>query len=471
MCEVLKDPLFADAASYWRFDRNLNDDKGNNNLINGAYALVENEGRFGGGCLYVPSGGYAIHGRTNLSYSAMTLSLWLKPKWNWNDSANHGIWQNNNNSNVNQANWVSLFKYSSNNLYWRVGSPSGTLQDLAPVATSYFTADTWTHVVAYYSAAGMGIYINNVLVASRGAITPPNAFLDTNCRLAFGHQASGGCARFSDVVIFNRVLTADEVGRLNSYGVGGLNKLSYYRRTRMVGEITGTDKNENILLDVKRSRFVGDRPLLGEAPENPVESAVKLKKMRPEVTTGYYWIKTKYMDTPARVYCNYDFDGGGWMRLNSSIATLSSPKGSNPVWYVGDNDWQPDLVYGSNVPSGCGNTTSVVTVTCTKLDYTEAIVLLQRESTIIQCAGFTGAYYTGYYDSVNNRYTGTSTALSFCSWGDNLWAGGCCGTAIGGCKKNVIAKCNLTNQQPIAMSSECSDGSDTGRYLSYYYVR
>lgn len=470
MCEIIKDSLFTDAASYWRFDRNLNDDKGNNNITNGAYALVENDGKFNG-CLNIPSSGYAVHGRNNLSYSAMTLSLWIKPRWNWNDNVNHGIWQNNNNTNVNQANWVSLFKYSSNNLYWRVANPSGGLQDLAPMATSYFTVNTWTHVVVYYSSAGSGIYINNSLVSSNGGITPPNAFLDTSCRLAFGHQASGGGAKFSDVAIFNRVLTAPEVSRLYDSGVGTVNKLQSYKRTKVTGEIIGLDKNENSLLDVKRTRFVGDKILLGDGAENPVESAVKLKKMRPEVTTGYYWIKTSYMDAAAKVYCNFDWDGGGWMRLNSTIATISSPKGGSPAWYAGDNDWQPDLVYGNNVPSGCGNSTSVITVACNKLDYTEAIVLMNRESTIIQCAGFTGSTYTGYYDSVYNRYTGSSTALAFCAWGDNIWAGACCGTAIGSNKKCVIAKCTLTNQQSIAMKSECSDGSDTGRYLNYYYVR
>lgn len=472
MAELLKQPLYADASSYWRFDGNLNDDKGNNNASNGAYAAIENEGKFDK-CVLLPSGGYLTHGRTGLSYSAMSISFWIKPLWNGNDNTLHGIWQNNNNSNVNQANWVSLFKYSNNYLYWRVYGPSAENFDVAFDASSYFVKDTWTHIVVYYSSAGSGVYINNTLVASRGAITAPNNFLDTTCRIGYGHQTTAEGSRFSDFAIFPRVITSGEVTSLFNSGVGSLNKLVYPKRSRIIGSINGVDKSEYSLLeDRRRSRFVGSVAKLGDSADNPVESAVRLMKMRPDVVNGYYWIKTKYMTTAVLTYCNFTWHGGGWMRLNSSLASLSSEKGSTPTWWAtnGDINWQPEFAYANNVGGGCGDNRAEIKVTCSTLDYTEALVLVYRVSTIIQCMGFTGQTSVGYYDIAYSRYAGSSTSYGTCNWGDNVWAHACCSAAIGTCKKYWAVLCSFANQTPISMTSQCA-GDDTGQYYNYYYVR
>ncbi|MBU1326795.1 LamG domain-containing protein, partial [Patescibacteria group bacterium] len=154
---------------------------------------------------------YITHPTTGITPAAATIEMWVKPNWNWNDGVAHGLWQNNNNTNVNQANWVSLFKWSSNNLYFRVVNPSAGIQDCAPMATNYFNAGQWTHVAAAYNSSGMWLYVNGSLVCSTGAITVPNAALDTNGRIGFGHQNSFGNGVIDEVRISNTARTAEEI--------------------------------------------------------------------------------------------------------------------------------------------------------------------------------------------------------------------------------------------------------------------
>lgn len=209
---------------------------------------------------------------------------------------------------------------------------------------------------------------------------------------------------------------------------------------------------------------------IGLSPTNPAISAVQIKQLNPDAITGWYWIKTSYMTAPVRIWCNMDWNGGGWMRLNNLVATLSSGKGSSPYWYAGDTTWLPDLVIGNNVGSGCGDNRAVVSVACNKLDYTEALVLFYRESTIIQCAGWTGETACGWHNGNYNAYAGSYTSNGMCLWNDGIWAVGT-SVPISTAKRNWVAFCSFANQTTIAMTSQCSDSSDNGRYLSYYYVR
>jgi len=154
---------------------------------------------------------YISHPVSGFVPASKSIEMWVKPDWNWNDGVAHGLWQNNDSTSYNAANWVSLFKWTGNQLYFRVVTPAGTLQDCAPAATNFFLIGEWTHVVATYDAGGLALYVNGALVCSTSSTTVPTANLDTNARIGFGHLNTFGNGIIDEVKISNKKMTADEV--------------------------------------------------------------------------------------------------------------------------------------------------------------------------------------------------------------------------------------------------------------------
>ena len=184
---------------------NVNDGMINGTTINTTTQLL------GGAARNFASGDYITHPVTNFNPSAKTIEMWVKPSWNWDDGVIHGLWQNNNNANINQANWVTIFKYSTNNLYFRVVNSSSVLQDCVVAATGFFNSGQWTHVAAAYDSSGERLYINGSLVCQSGTITVPSANLDTTARIGFGHTGSFGAGIIDEVRISNIARSAEEI--------------------------------------------------------------------------------------------------------------------------------------------------------------------------------------------------------------------------------------------------------------------
>lgn len=120
----------------------------------------------------------------------------------------------------------------------------------------------------------------------------------------------------------------------------------------------------------------------GLTSANPGTSAYQIKSQYPSSATGYYYIQTASGVVP--VFCDMDYDGGGWMLLHRtagggvsttpnavgsiSVSTAGSTSGSvsNPFKYSNDdiNYWMQWCVVGIDRPNGhtlpcfrvhCGN--------------------------------------------------------------------------------------------------------------------
>lgn len=196
----------------------LKDSSGNNNPATPTGTLVSG-GKIGN-ARSLSGTDYITKPLSGWNPSAATIEMWVKPNWNGNDGLVHGLWQNNNTATTNQANWVSIFKWSSNQLYLRIVSPSAGLQDCITDATNLFTSGKWTHIAATYDATGRKIYANGSIVCSGGAITPPNAALDTNGRIGYAHATAFGSGSIDEVRISSTARTSDEIRAAYEYGIG-----------------------------------------------------------------------------------------------------------------------------------------------------------------------------------------------------------------------------------------------------------
>ena len=172
------------------------------------------------------SGNYISQSVNGFYPKEKTIEMWVKPEWNGNDGVTHGIWQNNNTASVDQANWVSLFKYTSNVLYFRVVNPSAGLHDCtySTASNTYFSAGKWVHIVATYSASGMSVYLNGNRVCNIGAITAPTANLDTVARIGYAYASSIGTGVIDEVKISNSVVNWEYA--LEAYRAGSNHRLS-----------------------------------------------------------------------------------------------------------------------------------------------------------------------------------------------------------------------------------------------------
>jgi len=144
--------------------------------------------------------------------SAKTIEMWVRPTWNGTDSVLHGLWQNNNTTGNGSPNYAQLFKYSDNNLYFRVNNPSGTNTDcIVPATTNQFTAGVWVYVAASYDSTGSHVYFNGNSMCTGTAMTAPTANPDTNGRIGYSFGAALGGGTIDEVRVSNTVRTPDEI--------------------------------------------------------------------------------------------------------------------------------------------------------------------------------------------------------------------------------------------------------------------
>lgn len=206
--------------SWWPGDGNANDIYSlNNGTLNGG-AIATASGKVEQAFSFDNFNTYVSHQTNGISPTAGTVEMWVKPNWSGNDSANHGLWQTKNDDTTNQANWISLFKSSNNNLYFRIMTPAGAFtNDLAISAGTLFTPGVWTHVAATWDSSATKIYINGTERASKTSPILPTS-LDGFARI--GRSVSGSFNGVIDEVsIYNRALTINEIQSIYSVDSSG----------------------------------------------------------------------------------------------------------------------------------------------------------------------------------------------------------------------------------------------------------
>jgi hypothetical protein len=65
-------------------------------------------------------------------------------------------------------------------------------------------------------------------------------------------------------------------------------------------------------------RYLSRSATIGNSSTNPARSAAQIKAYNPTAQTGLYWITDG--TSTQQVYCDMDYDGGGWMLVSSNDA-------------------------------------------------------------------------------------------------------------------------------------------------------
>lgn len=161
---------------------------------------------------------YADGADVKAIYTSGSFECWVDTTQWGLDTNHHGLYQNSTGWS-NQANGVSLFRYSNGHFYFRVMTPGAVIQDIqAPWRTYFGNIDGWHHVVGTWDVSGMVLYIDGVAIASR-ACTPPNAASSSPAtRVSLGHAQPGNGHVMDEVALYDRVLTAPEIQRHYSVG-------------------------------------------------------------------------------------------------------------------------------------------------------------------------------------------------------------------------------------------------------------
>ena len=207
----------------WKMDEGVGtsvvDTSGNNNTGTLINSPTWAQGKIGKAINFNRSLNQGVsHSTTNLTTNARTISMWLKPAFNGNDGLSHTLWEIA--GGCCSANQVLLFKYSANILYWRVLTPTGTIQDvtLSTPDDTYFKSGRWMYISATYDSTGMKLYIDGKIVGSSNSITVPTT--NANSIGTIGNGAYGPLSGVIDhVKIYNYARTPAQIAY--DYNKGG----------------------------------------------------------------------------------------------------------------------------------------------------------------------------------------------------------------------------------------------------------
>ena len=200
----------------------------------------------------------------------------------------------------------------------------------------------------------------------------------------------------------------------------------------------------------------------GSSADRAATSALAIKALTGTTTDGLYWIKDR-SGTAVQVYCiMQDIEGGGWMVLDSTNSSFSH--------YVGSSSWsgRTRVVNFTENDGGCAGVNQYIMTNT--LNFTDYRVQVQRVSAIGQCSSWTNSTTTGYYDQAV-PYNGTFTSYGMCTWGDNVWAYGCCNASLGSPLKYywIVKGYNATGNYSITYKLACT--SESGQAYHTYWVR
>lgn len=133
---------------------------------------------------------------TGLNNRNGSIELWMRPGFAGNDGIARGIFETD--SGTNTTNWISLFKWSNDLIYFRIGGvdlPSPCCSnDLTVSSVPLITSGVWSHWVATWEDRGPGasvmrIYVNGNLVGERTNATFDGPAIHPTASLGRGHDA------------------------------------------------------------------------------------------------------------------------------------------------------------------------------------------------------------------------------------------------------------------------------------------
>jgi hypothetical protein len=210
-------PAPAPGVAYWKFDEGSgttavdSSGSGNTGTVNGA---TWTPGEIGSGLNFNGVNDYvSVPDASNLdNTSALTIAFWVKPTIL--DGSPRGIVSKRTASGTQDA--YSVFFYAGNKIHVDLDTSNDRFS-----TNTVFLTNTWYHVAVTYdgtlaSAGRVHVYVNGVLdtTASETSASIPNYASDLAFGKLVGNPTSYFAGSLDDVRVYNRALTATEVGSL-----------------------------------------------------------------------------------------------------------------------------------------------------------------------------------------------------------------------------------------------------------------
>jgi hypothetical protein len=183
--------------------------------------------------------------------------------------------------------------YSGAAIYWRTNGSNFNIRgfirgnDAYRITAEYTLAlNTVYHVVMTnnYSAGTLNLYVNGVLFSSVATAT---------------QEYNAGNIISAGNIGVNKPQVDGGGAETYSYFTGRVDLAKIYTRA-----LSADDVRHNF--NAIKNRY------LGESPDIPALSGYALKQARPDLPSGYYWIKNHLMPNALRMYVDMTEEGGGY---------------------------------------------------------------------------------------------------------------------------------------------------------------
>ena len=231
-----------------------------------------------------------------------------------------------------------------------------------------------------------------------------------------------------------------EVGDVTTFNVTGLSgNTTYYYRIR-VGKCGARSTITSNVISVTTLHY---------------RNCLEIISANPTAVSGNFTIDPAQNGNNILCYCDMDFDGGGWTRLNSALTTLTG------------GSWSGQTVLASPNQDATCNAKATHTLSTPIINFTEAYALMTRGSTIVQCSNITNGTDGGYFSP---PFNGSFTSSSTCGWSDNIWAYNTGNYTTSGLQLNWFFRSGASNQ-PLVHSTACASAGDNGQFQMQWFVR